>query len=86
MLPIPNIAPSTLMQRCKDLFRVEDLVLRYPQLRQHPRYGEMLTIQRVFEIQQEEYRKCEPERYADDYAARVLRRYADDLGLSSFIL
>ncbi len=81
-LPIPNVSPTGLTGDLRDVTSLKQVMTNYPKLESHPRFSEMETVEDLIRIQEEEYRTSEPERYADTFAAKFLKKHSEELGLS----
>lgn len=81
-LPIRNVSPTGLTGHLHDVTSLEEVLKVEPNLAKHPRFNEIKTVEDLIRVQEEEYRASEPERYADDFAAKFLNEHSEELGLS----
>ena len=81
-LPIRNVSPAGLTGHLRNVTSLEEVLKVEPNLAKHPRFDEIETVEDLIRVQEEEYRASEPERYADDFAAKFLNKHSEDLGLS----
>lgn len=82
-LPVRGYDPSMLnhllTQFMKDL---PEAVQKWPEIKDHPRFAEMKTLDDLRGIQEEEYREAPPELYADKFAAELIKKNMEALGFS----
>ena len=76
-LPGGGLTPRDFADRIRDAKTIEEAVDRVPAIRNHPRFGEIDTVEGWIDLQDEEYRTSPPESYADHFAARLILRHAD---------
>ncbi len=79
-LPAGNVPPGDLAEILSGMHSLDAALSLYPGLKKHPRFYEIKTIEDLLAIQEEEYRASEPERYADAFAARLLKKHAKEIG------
>lgn len=80
-LPVRGYDPSMLNHLLTRFVRdLADAVQKWPEIKDHPRYAEMKTLDDLSGIQEEEYREAPPELYADRFAAELVRKNFAALG------
>lgn len=80
-LPVPNLSPTHLIGELREVSKLEEAIAMYPEIKRHPKFSGLETVQDLLRLQEEEYRGSEPERYADEFAAELLTRHAQEFGI-----
>lgn len=85
-LPIPNLNPTHLAGELDGMLSIKEVLIKYPDLKKHPKFASIKSVADLLQIQEQEYRLSVPEKYADDFAAEFMRDNAAELGIDDLFM
>jgi hypothetical protein len=80
-LPVPNLRPSQLSRELRGKNNLKKAIEQYPEIINYHRFKEITTVEDLLRLQGEEYRQSEAEKYADNFAAKLLTEHLKEFGL-----
>ena len=72
-LPIPGEEPGFILKYIVGGKTLSDLFAEYPNIKNHPHAKEAQDLSSLLALQEREYRDTAPERFADEFAANVIK-------------
>lgn len=80
-LPVPHFDPAQLTEKIAGYSNIKEFVIDYPEAKSYVQSEEITTLEQLLHDQEVAYRNSPYEKYADNFAAKFLKKNAQEIGI-----